>query len=104
MTIDITGIAVAVISLLGVLITRYVIPWIKSRTTEAQRRDIREWAAVAVAAAEMIFKGPEKGKEKLAYAMQYLEDRGIKMDDVALRGAVEAALHEMKLYSTAPLI
>ena len=51
MTIDLTSIANAVIALIAAIITAFVIPWIRSKTTAAQFEKIKMWVTVAVEAA-----------------------------------------------------
>ena len=51
MTIDLTSIANAVIALIAAIITAFVIPWIRSKTTAAQFERIKIWVTVAVEAA-----------------------------------------------------
>ena len=50
MTIDLTSIANAVIALIAAIITAFVIPWIRSKTTAAQFEKIKMWVTVAVEA------------------------------------------------------
>lgn len=47
MTIDLTSIANAVIALIAAIITAFVIPWIRSKTTAAQFEKIKMWVTVA---------------------------------------------------------
>mgnify|MGYP000306138428 CR=1 FL=1 len=55
MTIDLTSIANAVIALIAAIITAFVIPWIRSKTTAAQFEKIKMWVTVAVEAAEQLY-------------------------------------------------
>ena len=57
MTIDLTSIANAVIALIAAIITAFVIPWIRSKTTAAQFEKIKMWVTVAVEAA--VFSLPD---------------------------------------------
>ena len=50
MTIELTSIANAVIALIAAIITAFVIPWIRSKTTAAQFEKIKMWVTVAVEA------------------------------------------------------
>ena len=51
MTYDITPIVQAVLTLIGVIITAVIVPWIKSKTNEQQQEEIKQWVKIAVAAA-----------------------------------------------------
>ena len=51
---DITPIFEAVAALIAALITAFVIPYIKSKTTAEQQKEINAWVKIAVAAAETV--------------------------------------------------
>ena len=94
--IDLTPLAEIVISLLAVVITTYLIPWIKARTTSAQQEYIRAAAHVAVYAAEK-FYGAGNGAQKLEYAEKILkEDYGITLNLNKLEAVIDAAIKEME--------
>lgn len=95
-TIDLTPLVEILITLLGVVITTYLIPWIKANTTHKQQEYIRAAAHVAVYAAEK-FYGAGHGDEKLAYAEKVLkEDYGISLNMNKLEAVVDAAIKEME--------
>lgn len=95
-TIDLTPLVEILISLLAVVITTYLIPWIKAHTTHKQQEYIRAAAHVAVYAAEK-FYGAGHGDEKLAYAEKVLkEDYGISLNMNKLEAVVDAAIKEME--------
>ena len=94
--IDLTPLFEILISLLAVVITTYLIPWIKAHTTHKQQEYIRAAAHVAVYAAEK-FYGAGHGDEKLAYAEKVLkEDYGIYLNMNKLEAVVDAAIKEME--------
>lgn len=95
-TIDLTPLVEILISLLAVIVTTYLIPWIKANTTHKQQEYIRAAAHVAVYAAEK-FYGAGHGDEKLAYAEKVLkEDYGISLNMNKLEAVVDAAIKEME--------
>lgn len=95
-TIDLTPLLEALIAILAAVITMYVIPWIKSRTTVSQQEYIRAAAKVAVYSAEK-FYGAGKGNEKLAYAQKVLEeDYGITLNMNKLEAVIDATIKEME--------
>lgn len=55
--IDITPIINAAIMLIAAAVSVFLIPWIKSKTTDAQRKELVEWVKIGVAAAEQLYKG-----------------------------------------------
>ena len=64
MNIDITEIVVAVIGLLGIVITSVVVPLIKSKLTNSQWETIKNYALAGVQAAEILI-GAGNGIKKL---------------------------------------
>ena len=86
--INLTPIFQAVIGLLAALITYKLIPWIKANTTDKQQKLIEAAVQTAVFAAEQVF-GSGHGKEKMEYALVWLQDRGYHVD----RAEVEACVY-----------
>ena len=96
MEIDITSIIEAVIALVAAIMTAIVIPYIKSKTNRQQQEEINAWVRIAVTAAEQIYKGMGRGPEKKAYVMEWLEERGVRLDDEKLDAMIEAAVYELQ--------
>lgn len=95
MNIDITQIVVAVIGLLGVILTSVVVPLIKSKLTNSQWKTILNYALAGVQAAEIIFNAQGQGEEKLRWVSEYITNQclahGIKIDMDTVRVAIENA-------------
>lgn len=77
--IDLTDIITAVLGLIAALITYYLIPWLKERTTAQQQERLTGIYKTVVFAAEQIW-GAGHGQEKLEYAVSRLKEKGIKVD------------------------
>lgn len=92
---DITPVINAVIALIAAVITAFVIPWIKSKTTAAQREEINAWVKIAVTAAEQIFTETGMGKEKKAYVLKFLEEKNLKIDEKSVDLMIESAVKNM---------
>ena len=84
----IVQIGTAVIGLLGMLITYFVIPYIRTRT-------IAFWVGVAVDAAEQIYKESGMGATKKKYALEFLNKKGIKLSEADLDALIEAAVCQL---------
>lgn len=95
MQINITPIVEAVAALIAAVITAFVVPYIKSRTTTNQQQQINAWVRVAVAAAEQIYVGSGRGEEKKAYVLNWLAERGITLDASRIDALIEAAVYEL---------
>ncbi len=95
MNIDITQIVVAVIGLLGIIITSVIVPLIKSKLTNSQWETILNYALAGVQAAEIIFNATGQGEAKLQWVSKYITEQcaahGIKIDMDTVRVAIENA-------------
>lgn len=92
---DLTPIIEAVAALTGVVITCILVPFIRSKTTAEQQKEINAWVKIAVAAAEQIFKGSGRGEEKKQYVIAWLKERGFTEDEAELDALIEAAVYEL---------
>lgn len=95
MQFDITTIVEAVAALIAAIITAFVVPYIKSRTTTNQQQQINAWVRIAVTAAEQIYAGSGRGKEKKAYVIDWLRKHGVTVDESKLDALIEAAVFEL---------
>ena len=93
--IDITPIVNAVIALLAAGVSVFLIPWIKSKTTDAQRKELLEWVKIAVAAAEQLYNGQGRGEEKKQYVLDFLKQKGFKVDEESVVNAIEAIVKQL---------
>lgn len=96
MMFDITPIIEAVVALIAVIVTTYVVPYIKTKTSSAQQKEINAWVAIAVSAAEQIYTGTGKGQEKKEYVLQWLKDHDVVMDAATIDLVIESAVYELK--------
>ena len=94
--VDITNIVSAVITLIMAVITTFLIPWLKNKLDTDKFEKIQAWTKVAVQAAEMIYIGVGRGEEKKAYVIQYLNEKGFKLDTATIDAIIESAVHELK--------
>lgn len=95
MNVDITAIVNAVIALIVAVITGFLIPWIKSKTTAQQREDFIAWVKIGVSAAEQIYKGEKRGAEKKQYVLDFLARNGFSIDVGSVDAAIEAAVKQL---------
>lgn len=95
MTFDITPIVEAVAAVLCAVVTCVLVPYIKSKTTTEQQKEINAWVKIAVSAAEQIYTGSGRGEEKKAYVLEWLRSHGVTVDDEKLDAMIEAAVYEL---------
>ena len=96
MTIDLTQIILAVLTLIVGLITRYVVPWIKGKLDERQYDVFNGLVRVGVYAAEQIFTS-EQWKEKKQYVVDLLKENGYTVDTTAVDALIEATVRELRI-------
>lgn len=83
-----------IVALICALITYYVIPYMKAKTTKAQREDAMFWAKLAVTLAESIYKEHGQGALKKEMVLKRLADLNIKMTESQLDTLIEAVVNE----------
>ena len=97
--INITPIIEAVIALVGIVITSFLIPFIKSKMTTNQFSYLEGIVKTAVYAAEVLFDGDGRGAEKREYVISYVEkiceQHKITFDANAVRQMIEKSWLEL---------
>lgn len=93
--IDFTPVLEAVATLAVALITTFVVPYIKSKTTLEQQSQINAWVKIAVTAAEQVYDGPGQGDKKKTYVLTWLKGHGIVVDEDKLDAMIEAAVYDL---------
>ena len=96
MTIDLTQIILAIITLIGAIISRYLIPWIKSKLDDRQEQTFRTLVRVGVFAAEQIYKS-DQGQEKKNYVLDLLRKNGYEVYSDSVEATIEATVKELRI-------
>lgn len=96
MTIDLTQILVAIITLLGGIVIRYLIPLLKEKTTREQREMINTLIDIGVYAAEQTMS-TETGAAKKQYVLDLLKNAGYNIIPGEVDAAIEAAVKNLKI-------
>lgn len=94
--VDLTPIITAVLTLIFSLITAFLIPYIKAKTTDEQFNTIKLWVQVAVQAAEMLYVGSGRGEEKKQYVIEFLKSKGFTLNAGEIENLIESAVLELK--------
>ena len=102
--IDLTPIANAIITLAALLITTFLIPWIKAKVSAEKLAEIQKWTTIAVEAAEMIYRESGMGEAKKKYVDGYLKSKGYTLDQDTVDALIEAAVKEMQQKEPAILL
>lgn len=100
MTIDLTQIILAVITLIGGLLTRFLIPYLIENVEEKKRAKIADIVSTLVEAADRYLK-TATGEERLQYVVEGLADKGIyvNIDDIhdQYRVLIESAVEQLRI-------
>ena len=94
---DMTYLAEFIITLISLLVSSFLIPYLKSKTSKEQQQQINTWVKIAVTAAEQIYQGSGRGVEKKEYVLKWLADHNVKYDAAKIDAMIEAAVYELKL-------
>lgn len=94
--IDLTGIAIAVQTVIFGIIVRFLIPWIKANTTEKEQKIFTEIVRVGIGAVEELARtGVIPKCEKYNRLVEYLNENGYDLDEDAIRFEIHGNLWEM---------
>lgn len=94
MRVDLTDLITALVGVLLAILVRFVIPWVKSKTSEQDRKDLLRWVEIAVAAAQQTLY-QMSGPERKQYVLQFLEENGFDVDASEVDAAIEAAVFKL---------
>lgn len=94
--IDLTPIVNALITLVALLLTTFLIPWIRTKISNEKLEAAKKWTTVGVKAAEMIYKESGMGEAKKKYVRKFLESKGYKLDIDTVDALIEATVREMQ--------
>ena len=94
--IDLTDIVNAALALIAALIARYVVPWVKEKTTVEQQKRIQAAIDTAVFAAEKVY-GAGQGQQKKQYVLAKLREMGYTIDSAQVAAGIEAAVMALDL-------
>lgn len=92
---DFVKIAYVILAMVSVVITKILIPYIKEKTNAEDIANTLAMVEIAVKAAEQIYNKAGQGRLKKEYVVQYLNDRGIKVDERDLDNMIEATVLEL---------
>ena len=99
MSDNIFKIVMALIPVIGAIITGFVIPFINQKMNEGKRKEIEYWVIKAVDAAEVLFNVPKAGEAKREYVVDLINNmfnkNKIVITEEQIRILLESAWREM---------
>lgn len=94
-TFELLKLAIMIVAL---LLTRYVIPWIRQKTQNEKNQAVLTWAQQAVMAAEQVYfarTGAERKKIVTAFIKRMLISKNIALSNQEIDVLIEAAVKQM---------
>ena len=95
----ITGLTKAIISVVLILVSAYVIPWLKSYVGQNKYDMVVEFAEIVVRSAEKMYT-PEEWAQKKAYAVNMVENKskeiGLDINEKEINAIIEGAVQAVK--------
>lgn len=95
----ITELTKAIISVVLILISAYVIPWLKNKVGDDKYATIVEFAEIVVRSAEKIYT-PEEWAKKKEYAVELVakksEELGLNLSVEEINAIIEGAVQAVK--------
>lgn len=93
---DLTKIIVALIGLLGTIVTAFLAPYLKAKLDVEKQQKLGELAKRFVLAAEQLI-GKGEGEKKKAKVQNWLKEKGYDVSLDEVDSAIEAAVKEMNI-------
>lgn len=96
--IDITSVMQALITLMALVITCVIVPYLRNKMSQDQLNTLKAWVKIAVEAAEQIYTGSGKGAEKKEYVIKFLESKGFSVNSDSIDVLIESYVKELFNY------
>lgn len=96
-----------VVMLAVLVVTRYLVPWIKQKIGTDKLIEIEKWAKQAVLMVQQVYK-EWSGEDKKVYVTKFLKEllmaKNISITDEQLDVLIEAAVKQMKIEENAGIV
>lgn len=89
-----TPIFEAIITIVSLVLTGVVIPYIRQRIGKEKAENLKKWVSVGVKAAEQIY-GSHTGQQKKEYVVSFLNSKGINFDVDEVEALIEAEVFKI---------
>lgn len=95
-------IILSLIPVLGAIVTYFVIPFLKEKINTEKLSQYKEWATLAVKAAEMLWPESGMGSDKKQFVVDYLNkmfnEKKVVITEEQLNVLIESAVQELNKY------
>lgn len=95
--VDLTQVVVAILTLIISMVSAFLVPYLKTKIGAEKLENIRFWVNIAVEAAEQIYAGSGRGKEKKEYVLKFLQSKGFTLNAEEIENIIEAAVLNLKI-------
>lgn len=96
MNIDYTAVILAIISVIGAILTRVLVPYLKNKINEQKLSEIKFWVDIAVIAVEKAFETePGMGEVKKYQVMDFIKKLNLPITDEQLEILIDAVVEEL---------
>lgn len=83
-----------VMSLAVVVVTRYLVPYLKARLSAANQEELIQLIENLVQAAEQLFTAEKSGEQKKEYVVNALAEKGVQVTE-SINAMIEAAVYNL---------
>lgn len=83
-----------VMSLAVVVVTRYLVPYLKARLSAANQEELIHLIENLVQAAEQLFAGEKMGEQKKEYVVNALSEKGVLITE-SVNAMIESAVYSL---------
>lgn len=95
-TIDLTQVLSAIVTIIALIVARYVVPFLKTKIGTDKANDLAYWAGVAVTAVEEAARAGKIAKsDKFDAAMNFLEAKGFTLDETELAAVIDSTVWQL---------
>ena len=94
--INITEVVSAIVAIIGMVLLKYVIPYLKEKRLAVGNADLDYWLNIAAQATEEYFKDKiSDSDEKFDYAKAILEKQGFTYDTETIQALINSKVSEL---------
>ncbi len=96
-----------IVMIAALVITRYLVPWLKEKIGQGKLAQIEKWARYAVEMAQQVHWS-QPGEDRKALVIEFLKEiltsKNISISDEQLDVLIESAVKEMKMHENAGIM
>ena len=92
--IDYTALIQAIITLISLIITGFLIPFLKKKLSNEKLDELKKWVRIAVSAAEQLY-GSKTGQQKKEFVVAFLLSKGIVFDVEEVNAMIESEVYKL---------